>query len=265
MNDLAQSYVWNGDGFVPCGGIPSSDRGFRYGMALFESLAIRQGKVEFIEAHLERIRTACQRCGWAVDPAVLAKAADWFRQVPGPAFARIYITAGDGGPSDPVSAPRVFVFAEPRAVNPAAAYRLAINPEPFAEVHPGLKTANYWPRLERLNWAKSQGCDEALLVNPKGELISACMANLFVKVNGRWATPPQSSGARPGVVREWALRRCLVIERSIRLEEVREATECLLTSSWLGVVPVASINSRRLEMGFGEKLSAEFGAGPSQL
>ena len=258
MNDSAQAHVWNGTEFAPCAGIPGSDRGFRYGMALFESLAIRRGKVEFIEAHLERIQLACRRCGWPIDPAILAEAGNWFRQVTGPAFARIYVTAGDGGPTDPVSAPRVFVFAEPRAVNSAAAYRLAVRPKPFSEVHPGLKTANYWSRLERLSWAKSEGCDEALLINANGELISACMANVFVMVNGRWATPAQSSGARPGVVREWVMRRSLVIERSIRAEELREATGCFLTSSWLGVVPVTSLDGRPLETAFGERLRAEF-------
>ena len=216
MADFSQSAIWNGSEFVPCGGIPVSDRGFRYGMALFESLAIREGQVEFLNAHLTRLDAACRQCRWPVDPVALSRAGQWLEKLTNPAFARIYVTAGEGGPAAPVTAPRILLFAEPRSAASMLPVRLRLHPEPFLPLLGGLKTANYWANAEALRLALAAGYDEALLVNLRGELISACMANVFVELDGQWVTPPVSSGARAGVVREWVmepigwpyLRRC---------------------------------------------------------
>ena len=45
-----QSGLWK-----PCAGVPIEDRGFRYGMSVFETVAIHRGRAVFLEAHLERL------------------------------------------------------------------------------------------------------------------------------------------------------------------------------------------------------------------
>ena len=256
--NVSQSWHWNGSAFTPCGGIPVSDRGFRYGMALFESMAIREGKVEFLEAHLARLEAACRQCGWPVDFAVLARAGEWFDQVAAPAFGRIYVTAGEGGPSDPVTAPQVVLFVEPRRAPSPQPCRVAIHPEPFLPLLGGLKTANYWANVAALQAARAAGCDEALLFHPRGELISACMANVFAVVDGQLVTPPVVCGARAGVVREWVMGRRVVAERALSRADLLRASECFLTSCWAGVTPVASLDGRPLSTTLAEALRAGF-------
>lgn len=258
MTDHSQSAIWNGSEFVPCGGIPPSDRGFRYGMALFESLAVRGGKVEFLAAHIARLEAACRRCGWLVDRAALSVAGQWFETISGPVFARIYVTAGEGGPAAPVMAPRVLLFAEPRSTAATQPLRLRLHPDPFLPLLGGLKTANYWANAEALRAARAAGCDEALLFNPQGVLISACMANVFVELDSQWVTPPVSSGARAGVVREWVMRRRDVKERELAPGDLEQATACFLTSCWSGVTPVAVLDGRELDPRFPEVLRGEF-------
>lgn len=258
MPDLTHPFFWNGTEFVPSAGIPVTDRGFRYGMALFESLAIRGGRVEFLQEHLDRIGAACVRCGWPVEPRIFARAGEWLQQHPGSVFARIYVTAGDGGPTAPVDSPRVFVFAEPRSAPTLKPCRVTVAPEPFSEVLPGLKTANYWGRLSCLNRAQSLGFDEALLCSASGELISACMANCFVVLDGKLVTPPASSGARPGVVRDWVIRQHGASEQTLTRDDMTRVTECFLTSSWLGVTPAAALDTRPLGTDVGNKLLARF-------
>ncbi len=262
MEAHGESWFWNGTAFAPCAGIPLADRGFRYGMAFFESLAIRGGEAEFLDAHLSRLQAACAQCGWPVEPATLAGAGEWLRQAsfPAPTFARLYVTAGEGGPTAPVSVPRLFLFCEPRSPALPAPYRLAFSPSAHLPLLGGLKTANYWANVEALRAAKAAGCDEALLFNPKDELISACMANVFVVLEGELVTPAPATGARRGVVREWVMRRRPVAERTLHRRDLENATECFLTSSWLGVTPVASLNARPrpLWTSIADALRAEF-------
>ncbi|MEI8234241.1 MAG: aminotransferase class IV [Verrucomicrobiota bacterium] len=259
MNPSPTAFLWNGTAFVPCGNVPLSDRGARYGMALFESLAIRNGCVEFLEGHLARLEAAARRCGWPLERAVLERAGEQLSQLRGPAFARIYMTAGDGAPAAPVTAPRVFLFAEPRGEAPAArSILIRFHPEPFLPLLGGLKTANYWANAEALRQAHAAGCDEALLFNPRGELISACMANVFVTLDGQLVTPPLSSGARAGVTREWVMQRRAATERVLTRDDLQNAAACFLTSGWAGIKPVAALEGRPLENRFAETLREEF-------
>jgi len=237
-------------------------------MSLFESLAIRDGRVEFFAEHAERLEAAARQRGWAVDSVTpgLAAAHGWFLKTygPGPAFARLYLSAGDGGPDAPVTAPRLFLFAEPRNAALPGPCRLTVNAAPHLPFPGGLKTANYWANLEALAAARRAGADEALLFNPAGELVSACMANAFAVIDGELITPPLSTGARRGVVREWVQGRRPVVERTLDRNDVERASEWFLTSSWNGVRPVASLNGRPLGTTLGETLRAEFFAAPER-
>ena len=230
-------------------------------MSLFESFAVRNGRVEFLGAHLDRLEAACRQCGWPVYSAAFLRAGEFLRALPAPAFARLYVTAGDGSPVMPVKTPRVLLLAEPRSPSLPAAYRVAAHSTPHVPVLGGLKTGNYWANLEALAWARHGGFDEALLFNPDVALISACMANVFVMLGGEWVTPHPATGARPGVIREWVMQRYSpgkIVQRALTLHDLDKATECFLTSSWMGVLPVASLDTRPLGITVAEALRAEF-------
>jgi branched-subunit amino acid aminotransferase/4-amino-4-deoxychorismate lyase len=163
-------------------------------------------------------------------------------------FARVYLTAGDGTACAAADCCRLFVFVEPRPpVAPeiyARGYDLAFAPETCRPLFGGLKTANYWANLDALNRARP--ADEALLFNEAGGLISACMANVFIVRDGKIRTPALSCGARAGIVRDWVLQRRPVEERVMGRDDLECADEIFLTSSWIGVMPVASLEGRAL-------------------
>jgi branched-chain amino acid aminotransferase len=225
--------------------------------------------VEFFEEHWSRLEAACRQCGWAFDFSRKGseRAGDWLREACGsaPAFARIYLTAGEGGVGDPVSEPRLFLYAERRGGSSSRTssssshpYRLAVCPAPHLPLLGGLKTANYWANLEALAAARGTGGDEALRFNPRGELISACMANVFAVVDGRLTTPPASTGARQGVIRQWVMQRRPVTERILLRSDLERIEECFLTSSWQGIVPAAMLHSRPLRTTLAESLRGEW-------
>jgi branched-subunit amino acid aminotransferase/4-amino-4-deoxychorismate lyase len=239
------AWHWCDDRFERCDSVPLADRGFRYGMSVFESLRVTGGEAEFLEKHVARLVQACAEREIALDDGALPPVGALFSGQSG--FARIYVTAGDGGPSAPAEAPRVFVLLEDRAPPGADdAWEIGLHEESYHAPFGGLKTANYWFNCDALAQARGRGFDETLLFNDRAELVSACMANVFVVRDDRISTPPRSSGARAGVIREWVIGRRKVEERRLRREDVVNADEIFLTSSWIGVMPVATLEGRPL-------------------
>lgn len=253
------AWLWNGSAFEAATGVPISDRGFRHGMALFESMAVRGGAIESWPQHRQRILTACAERDFPMPEAAVATVEAVFQSAGASGFARIYVTAGDGGPTAPITDARVFLFIEPRDPESDDCWSLTFHDDFYRPMFGGLKTANYWFNTDALAQARSREFDEALLCNDFGELVSACCANIFIVKDERILTPSRKSGCRAGVVREWVINRRKVEERRLRREDATTADEIFLTNSWLGVMPVATLEGRPLgPRSIGMKLAAEF-------
>lgn len=285
-----KSWHWTGTGYKSCKTVPLTDRGFRYGMSVFESLRVNASGPEFFEKHLARLIQACAEREIHVDESALAAAEKvlsdrktWKAllrlradQTPAPVpklllckskavaeeiagFARIYVTAGDGGPAAPSALPRIYVFVEPRTPPGLDdSWEIGLHDESYQPLFGGLKTANYWFNCDALAQVRRRKFDETILFNDRAEVVSACCANVFVVRNDRISTPPRSSGCRAGVIREWVIGRRKVEERRLRREDIVNADEIFLTNSWLGIMPVATVEGRPLgHRAVGPKLAGE--------
>src|SRR4051794_37908907 len=104
------AFRWNGSTYEACDSLPVTDRGFRYGMALFESIRVRHGRPLFFNEHLDRLRAACADRAFPLpEPALTAAAPLLAAQADG--SARLYVTAGDGAHfSARVSEPRIVLL-----------------------------------------------------------------------------------------------------------------------------------------------------------
>jgi branched-subunit amino acid aminotransferase/4-amino-4-deoxychorismate lyase len=253
-----KAWRWNDAAFEPGDSLPLSDRGFRYGMAVFESLRVTRGVAEFFEQHLARLVQACAEREFGVDETALSAAGDLFANETSHGFARLYVTAGDGAPSESAQ-PRIFILLEDRTPpGPDDSWEITFHDESYHAPFGGLKTANYWFNCDAFAHARRRGFDETLLFNDRAELVSASMANVFVLRDAHLCTPPRTSGARAGVIREWVIKRRKVEERRLRREDVVNADEIFLTNSWIGVMPVATVEGRPLgPRSVGPKLAAE--------
>ena len=243
----ARAWMWTGAGFERTEGVPVTDRGFRYGMSVFESFPVRDGVGIFLERHLEKLREACAITGLTAPDGALEGCAGVLRDA-GDGFGRIYVTAGDGAVTGECDGGRVLVLVERREATPGRVYHRGYDVEVHAGGHVplfgGVKTGNYWSNLRAFREGVAARCNETLLFTPAGHLISACMANVFVVTGGRVQTPDLSSGARAGVVREWVMRRIVVEETLMTRADLGAAEEVFLTSSWLGIMPAASVEGR---------------------
>lgn len=238
-------WLWTPAGFSRLDGLPAWDRGFRYGMAVFESIRCSPGRLWFWEEHAAKLAQTAERLKWPLPHGALSRAAALLQEQAPPApfegFARLYLTAGDGAPTAPVETPRLLLFFEPRTRSLPQTYHLVESPAPHQPVLPGAKAAAYWNHIRALEDAQRRGAHETLLFNADGHLVGAAMANVFISKNGRWMTPAASTGTREGVVRDWVIQNHPTAEAHLSRKDCREADALFLTSSWLGILPVASV------------------------
>ena len=243
--------------------LPLTDRAIRYGMSVFETIGVRDGNALLAAEHLalleKNARTllfpvgsagpsgplAGERADGRLGPAVPTKRSDFsglpsLPDLPSDSrgMLRIYITAGDGGPSDPVNTPRIFALFEPFSGELPDQQSARLHSEAVSPFAHGAKTGNYWIQCGAQRDARAQGFDHALLYDNKQRLLSAAMGNLFFVHDGALCTPSSSLALRPGVMRAWVMAHQSVVEVEIAANRLKDAEEVFLTNSRLGVMPL---------------------------
>ena len=96
--------------------------------------------------------------------------------------------------------------------------------------------------------ATKRGFHEAIRLNERGEIASACMANVFWKKGGKLYTPSLKTGCLPGTTREFILENIECEEVEAGIEALENADRIFLTSAGIGVVRVAEFDGRNLEI-----------------
>jgi para-aminobenzoate synthetase/4-amino-4-deoxychorismate lyase len=84
--------------------------------------------------------------------------------------------------------------------------------------------------------AEAQGAFDQLFFNERGELTEGGRSNVFIKLQGRWYTPPLESGLLPGVMRAVILDAWSAEERVITREMLEEAEDIVLCNALRGAL-----------------------------
>lgn len=125
--------------------------------------------------------------------------------------------------------------------------RLTVSPFLINSTSPlfGVKSCNYLENILALEDAKAKGFDEAVRINERKEIVSACMANIFWLRSGKIFTPNLNTGCLAGTTREFVLENYLVFEKRAKLDELNEAEQVFLASAGVGVVQVAEFQEKK--------------------
>lgn len=253
-----RSWLLAGGSFRPERGIPLSDRGFRYGQHLFESIAVRNGKLLLLGPHLDLLGAAARRAGFPFPGRLRTELrrglTDIAGAVPCDGMMRVYLTAGPGAPAAAVTSPGCYITWEetpfPGEADLSAGFRLVTLDDHIAGAGWGEKSGNYAHHLAALSTARSGGGDEGIVLDAKGRVVSCAMGNLIAwfSTGGETVpcTPDPSLGARSGALLGWVGKRLPLTFRAMRRADLRRATSLAVTNSRLGVMPVRSLDGRSL-------------------
>lgn len=145
----------------------------------------------------------------------------------------------------------LIMTGEPQTV-PQTGLSLAVSPYRINTLSPlaGIKSLNYLDHVLSWEEAQSRDFDEAVVLNERGEIVSATTANLFWATNGTIHTPALSTGALAGITRECVIEIANkhfvpLLEGNYEMPDLTDADEIFLTSSSLGVAPVTTFDFRR--------------------
>jgi branched-subunit amino acid aminotransferase/4-amino-4-deoxychorismate lyase len=235
--------TWKQSGSVwkPEDSLPLVDRGFRYGMSVFETITVAAGRPLLLGEHLERLRRAAGTCGLDLPPL---PEFEFSRLWTG--LVRFYVTAGPGAPGDAFEGNVYALFDQAEVGWNLSALRVISCAAPYLPRPGGWKSGNYWQNIEALGQAKRAACDEALLFNPAGMLVGAAMANVFLQIDGKWVTPALETGARDGVLRSWVLSHFIANEEILESRDVARCSAAFLTNSRVGIRSVRELDGRPL-------------------
>ena len=139
---------------------------------------------------------------------------------------------------------------------PQTGLSLAVSPYRTNTVSPltGIKSLNYLEHVLAWEEAQSRDFDEAVVLNERGEIVSATTSNLFWAKNGTLHTPTLSTGALAGITRDCVIdiankHFIPLLEGIYEMNDLTDADEIFLTSSSLGVAPVTTFDFRRYTEG----------------
>ncbi len=252
--------VWLNDGLVDAhrARIDPSDRGLLLGDGLFETVRVRDGGPRLWPAHAARLAAGAAALGLPLPQVDLPAAigavlgANALRD----AAVRLTLTRGVGprgvAPPEPC-APTLLITSAPLASPPPKPVSLCIARSTCRNERSPLsrtKTLNYLDAMIARREALARGFDDAVMLNTQGRVTEATAANLFVRIDGHWLTPPVEEGALPGVLRGALLAVGFAAEAAMTEAALFGADEMLLTNS-LGVTPVNLFEDRALTVGEG--------------
>lgn len=222
----------------------AADDGFFFGVGAFETIALAAGRPLLLDAHLTRLRWTCAYLGIDVDTGVLAREVRERAAAPEAADGRWAVKLT-------VTPENRLITVRPNPYGPESyerGYSLVTSAVRRNEGSPltAMKTLCHADCILAKRAAQAAGFDEPVMLNNRGELAEGATTNLFLVLDGRVLTPPVKSGLLPGVARAWVLEQGAAEEAVLYPEDLARCEEAFVTNSLMGVMPVRSIDGRRL-------------------
>ena len=182
--------------------------------------------VRHLDRHLARLRGSAAYFGFTFEEEAVLKAIEGEAGRFPDRAARIRLSVDRRGRIDSGALPL------PSQTGPL---RLALDTtEPVDPADPMLFHKTSLRRRYEEARARHPEADDVLLTNRRGDVTESTIANLVVRLEGRWWTPPLDAGLLPGVGREVALEEGWLTERPIGVGELAGAEELALVSDVRG-------------------------------
>jgi len=124
------------------------------------------------------------------------------------------------------------IVTPPTPVKICVASRIARSDDPLSQHKSSWRKAYDGAHAE----AVRAGCFEAILSNERDELVEGTRTSLFVEIDGTLRTPPRSSGALPGILRETLLQQGRCAEQVLYESDLRRGGAVYVGNSARGLL-----------------------------
>ncbi len=244
--------------------LTGSNRAFRYGDGLFETMRVIKGELKFADFHAERLQGGMQALkidGYAELDAYFLKekSIELMRrnQIGGNARVRLTIFRDGDGLYTPMSNKFGYALEASALDNPYYQNNdRGLIVDIFDEVTKPInilssqKTCNSLIYVLAGIFKTQNGLDEAFILNQNGFLCEATSANVFVVYEKQLYTPALSEGCVAGVMRRVVMNlaeenNIPLIEAQINPAIMNEAEEVFVTNATSGIQWVMGYDKKR--------------------
>jgi branched-chain amino acid aminotransferase len=263
---LIHRHIFHNDRIVPIdqARLSPGQAGLLNGWGLFTTMRIFQGEAFAYERHWRRLEKDAGRIRlpFPFDPAKvrlqLSELLAANQVVEGTArIYMIYNRVGFWQSEEPIPQVDLLLFTAGLPPHPEQA-RLSIAPHGRHAASPlaGVKVTSWLNNVWHLAEAQSQGWNEVVLLNERGEVAECTTANIFCVKGGKVATPPLSSGCLEGVTRgvllEIAPRNGVSLaEQTLTPEDLYSADEVFITSTNRSLLGISEIAGHKFSLMMG--------------
>jgi branched-subunit amino acid aminotransferase/4-amino-4-deoxychorismate lyase len=252
--------IYHNDQIMDAAGVTISptNAGLLYGWGVFTTVRIYDGKAFAFDRHWKRLVAHAERahispgCDLkqarrAIDKLIAANSV-------GEGRARITLLKGDAASWSVGTGRETELLIFTSSHTPVARADLVLTLSPYRVLSTallaGVKQTAMLENLFALEEARSRDFNEALLLNERGEIVSATAANIFWVQGDEVFTPSLSTGCVSGITRHfiheiatrWKLH---LVEGSFPVQRLLDAREVFLTSTAREVSIVSSFDARQ--------------------
>lgn len=220
------------------------DEGFQFGLGIFETIAVEEGRPLLLDRHLQRMERAVHFLGIGslsdrgiTEEKVKKFLADQQDEDVRHGAVKIILSRENivlQMRENPYT-PEAYVHAFVTDIS-----KVRRNETSQMVYH---KTLNYGDCILEKRAATASGVQERFFLNTKGQLCEGTVSNLFFVRKNKIYTPQLSCGLLPGILREYVLENFDVAEAVIYPEELMYYDECFVTNSLMGVMPVRQLEN----------------------
>lgn len=198
------------------------------GFELFETMKAVDGHIALQARHRARLAASAHALGFVFDgPAFDAQ----LQHLP-PGLQRVRLALAHDG--------RMTRTTAPLAPLPDAPVRLRLSHTPL----PARPLAQHKTTLREaydagVRAAEAEGAFDTMFFDAEDRLLEGGRTNVFVKLDGRWFTPPQSDGVLPGVMRGALLEdpAWQATERMLTRADLQRAEALMVCNALRGALP----------------------------
>ena len=239
--------------------IGPANRGLRYGDGIFETIKFKNGNLILAEQHFERLWNGMEAFQFSVpvhftrEKLSIEINALVKKNKLKEARVRLTIIRSDGGIYDPKNdSPNYIIEAiklhEDNGNLNINGLQICMYEDAVKSIDKfsNLKTNNYLPYFMGAKFAKRQHCNDAIILNNKGNICDTTIANIFIIKDKTIYTPTLSEGCVAGVMRTWLLQTLekldyQIVETQITKSFLLDADEAFLSNSiynirWVGAL-----------------------------
>jgi para-aminobenzoate synthetase/4-amino-4-deoxychorismate lyase len=183
----------------------------------------------WLDLHLDRLESSAGYFGVPVERQLLVEQLE--TEVGGGGASRVRVAVSRDG--------RVDILVEPLPDEEGEPVVVAVDTEPVDSSDPFLYHKTTRREVYESRSLRHPGADDVLMVNERSELTESTIANLAVKLDGQWCTPPVDAGCLPGIHRRVLLEQGDLVERTIQPSDLEACEGLALVNSvrlWRGAV-----------------------------